>query len=324
MAVYRQVHCEFWQDAFVLDLTPEEKYFYVYLMTNSKTTQCGIYELPKRIIETETGYNRETVEKLLQRFTEYGKIRYNEATKEIIILNWIKYNFINSPKVKKCIAKEVAQVKHEPFRNLYITLLERYGYRIDGLSIDLGEEKEKEEEKEEEKEKNNNNLADKIDEKNLGNQNSNEPKDIVGHKQQGPNPFVFFEQNGFGTIGSYIADKITGWINDLSQDLVIEAMKLAVEQGTKKWAYVEAILKSWFNAGLKTLEQVNAATLAHKEQQMKRTAHGGQHPTRQEILPHWFEDNQSQSSEGKNHGETIDFEAEKEKLLERMKKYKSK
>ncbi|MGM7685165.1 DnaD domain-containing protein [Cytobacillus sp. Hm23] len=323
MAVYRQVHCEFWQDAFVLDLTPEEKYFYVYLMTNSKTTQCGIYELPKRIIETETGYNRETVDKLLQRFTEYGKIHYNEATKEIIILNWIKYNFINSPKVKKCIAKEVAQVKHEPFRNLYITLLEQYGYRIDGLSIDLGEEKEKEEEKEEEK--NNNNLVDKIDEKNLENQNSNEPKDIEGHKQQDPNPFVFFEQNGFGTIGSYIADKITGWINDLSQELVIEAMKLAVEQGTKKWAYVEAILKSWFNADLKTMEQVNAATLAHKEQQMKRTVHGGQHPTRQEILPHWFEHNQSQSSEDKDqNAETIDFEAEKEKLLERMKKYKSK
>ena len=50
MAVYRNVHIEFWQDGFILDLTPEEKYFYIYLMTNSKTSQCGIYELPKRII----------------------------------------------------------------------------------------------------------------------------------------------------------------------------------------------------------------------------------------------------------------------------------
>jgi hypothetical protein len=65
VAIYRQVHVDFWQDGFVLDLTPEEKYFFLYLMTNSKTTQSGIYELPKRIIETETGYNRETVEKLL-------------------------------------------------------------------------------------------------------------------------------------------------------------------------------------------------------------------------------------------------------------------
>ena len=52
MAVYRHIHIDYWQDGFVLDLTPEEKYFYIYLMTNSKTSQCGIYELPKRIIET--------------------------------------------------------------------------------------------------------------------------------------------------------------------------------------------------------------------------------------------------------------------------------
>jgi hypothetical protein len=68
VAIYRQVHVDFWQDGFVLDLTPEEKYFFLYLMTNSKTTQCGIYELPKRIIETETGYNRETVEKAARSF----------------------------------------------------------------------------------------------------------------------------------------------------------------------------------------------------------------------------------------------------------------
>lgn len=153
MAKYRQVHVEFWQDAFVLDLTPEEKYFYMYLMTNSKSTQCGIYELPKRIIETETGYNRETVEKLLSRFIEYGKIKYSENTKEVIILNWAKYNFINSPKVKKCIEKELTTVKYRPFVNLYLINLEKYGYGIDTVSKDYGEEEEKEKEEEQEEEK---------------------------------------------------------------------------------------------------------------------------------------------------------------------------
>ena len=32
MAKYRQLHTDFWNDGFVLDLTPEEKYFYIYLM----------------------------------------------------------------------------------------------------------------------------------------------------------------------------------------------------------------------------------------------------------------------------------------------------
>ncbi|RID85645.1 conserved phage C-terminal domain-containing protein [Mesobacillus zeae] len=153
MAKYRQVHVEYWQDGFVLDLTPEEKYFYIYLMTNSKTSQCGIYELPKRIIETETGYNRETVEKLLQRFIDYGKISYSDRTREIMLKNWINYNFINSPKVINCIEKELEKVKEQQFANDYRIAAKRLGYGIDTVCIDSGEERE--EEREEEEKKNN-------------------------------------------------------------------------------------------------------------------------------------------------------------------------
>lgn len=45
-------------------------------MKNSKTSQCWIYELSKKIMETETEYNRETVEKLVKRFEECKKIVY--------------------------------------------------------------------------------------------------------------------------------------------------------------------------------------------------------------------------------------------------------
>lgn len=148
MATYRQIHVSFWQDAFVLQLTPEEKYFYLYLMTNSKTTQCGIYELPKKVICLETGYNEETVDKLLKRFIDYGKILYSENTNEIMIINWMKYNFINSDKVKLCIEKELKNVKNKAFIETFNTVSIRYGYGIDSLSMVYGEEKEKEKEKE--------------------------------------------------------------------------------------------------------------------------------------------------------------------------------
>jgi len=144
MAVYRQVHVSFWQDSFILELTPEEKYFYLYLMTNSKTSQCGVYELPKKIIELETGYNRETVDKLLQRFIDYGKVEYSEVTKEILLKNWHRHNSSKSPKVTACIQKEVAEIKSKAFKR----------YCIDTVCIEWGEEEEeeqKEEEKEEEK-----------------------------------------------------------------------------------------------------------------------------------------------------------------------------
>ena len=178
MAVYRHIHIDYWQDGFVLDLTPEEKYFYIYLMTNSKTSQCGIYELPKRIIETETGYNRETVDKLLNRFIEYKKIVYCEETREVFLMNWIKHNKIVSPKVKKCVYEELKKIKSMDMVNLFFKQCEGYGYTLDKseIKINMGmdrvsipipevennfeygygekeKEKQKEKEKKEEKEK---------------------------------------------------------------------------------------------------------------------------------------------------------------------------
>lgn len=119
MAIYRQVYTDFWQDDFVLELTPEEKFFYIYLMTNVRTTQCGIFKFPIIIVEDETGYNRETIGKLVKRFEEYKKVKYSAETNEIIILNWIKYNFINSKSTFACINKELKAVKNKAFVSLF-------------------------------------------------------------------------------------------------------------------------------------------------------------------------------------------------------------
>ena len=140
MAVYRQIQTSFWQDDFVLSLTPEEKYFYIYLFTNSKTKQCGIYELPLQVSIMETGYNRETIIKLLQRFIELGKINYDWETKEISIKNWMKHNPAVNPLIQKCIKKELSQIKNE-------SLIDKSKYPFIWVS-----QKEKEEEQKEEKE----------------------------------------------------------------------------------------------------------------------------------------------------------------------------
>lgn len=232
MAKYRQVHTTFWDDGFVIDLTPEEKYFYLYLMTNNNTTQCGIYELPYRVIEMHTGYNRDTVVKLLERFKDYGKIEYNEATKEIMLVNWAKYNFINSPKVKKCIEKELQTVKHKDFLKSYLYSLKQLGYGIDTVSIDLGEEKEEEEEKEKEQEK------------------EQEEKEATPP----PAPLV---DDSFIKIKTFFELQIRPAtfrdaqdINKLLEfyldaDLIIEAMKIALDRGKPFINYIDGILKRW-------------------------------------------------------------------------------
>jgi hypothetical protein len=140
MAAFRKISVSYWSDSFVGELTPEQKYFYLYLMTNDKTTQCGIYETSIRKICFDTGYNSETVQKLIDFFQEKNKIRWSKSTNEIALLNWVKFNDSNSPKVLACVEKELKQVKNR--------VLIQYLY-----SMDTHPQKEEEEEKEEEKEK---------------------------------------------------------------------------------------------------------------------------------------------------------------------------
>ena len=92
MAIYRHVHVEFWNISKVLEeLTPEDKLFFIYLLTNPNTTQIGVYKITKKQIAFELGFSIESVNVLMDRFiNNYGLIKYNNDTREICLKNWGK------------------------------------------------------------------------------------------------------------------------------------------------------------------------------------------------------------------------------------------
>lgn len=120
MAIYRNIHLSFWTDTKVLDdFTPEDKYFYLYLLTNPYTKLCGCYEISITSISKEMGYTEDAVRKLIDRFQNYHKvIWYDEKTKEIFLKNWSKYNWTDSPKFKKAVEKEIVKVKSPKFKKI--------------------------------------------------------------------------------------------------------------------------------------------------------------------------------------------------------------
>lgn len=126
MAIYRNIHITFWTDPKVVDdFTPEDRYFYIYLLTNPHTNLCGCYEISLKQMSDETGYNKESIEKLLRRFNESHKvIAYDKDTRELLIYNWHKYNWTKSPKFEKAVRKEIAQVKSDYFKALLEAVLD--------------------------------------------------------------------------------------------------------------------------------------------------------------------------------------------------------
>lgn len=119
MAIYRSVHLSFWTDNKVEDdFTPEDKYFYLYLLTNPQTNICGCYEVSYSQMSHQTGYNKDTLERLLDRFEKFHNvIRYCRETKEILVLHWYKYNWSRSKDTLRGVLNVAQNIKCEEFRD---------------------------------------------------------------------------------------------------------------------------------------------------------------------------------------------------------------
>lgn len=64
------------------------------------------------------------------------------------------------------------------------------------------------------------------------------------------NVFSIYE-NGIAPLNSYMAEVLKSAIEDFSEEWVIEAIKVAIENNTRKWSYIESILKRWQVDGFK-------------------------------------------------------------------------
>lgn len=138
MALYRNIHLSFWQDTKVTDdFTPEDRYFYLYLLTNPHTNLCGCYEISVKQMANEMGYDVKKVNKLIERFSSFHNlIRYSQTGRELLIFHWSKYNWTSSEKFRKPLLQEIHNVKTDSFREYLLKLFdgENVKYGIDTVS----------------------------------------------------------------------------------------------------------------------------------------------------------------------------------------------
>ena len=291
MAKYRQLYTEFWSDSFVLELTPEEKYFYLYLISNCKTTQCGIYEISKRIIETETGYNRETVEKLIKRFCDYKKILYCEDTKELMIINWIKYNTPNNVNAIKCVHRELSKVKHKEFLRILFKKCQVAGLDVERIFENLitleanaeasAEEGEIHELSEFEineilsgdlqgaykglpSNRIRNNKEEVINKK-QERRSKEEKVALIRHKfntsatdSEGIKEIVRIFEENVHAISPLEYETLLDFSSQVSNEVIILAIEEAINYNAKTMKYITKVLNSWISSGIKTPEEVTA------------------------------------------------------------------
>lgn len=107
MAKQRYVRTTFRTDNYVENLDPSEKLVFLYLLTNEATNLCGIYEISIKRIAFETWYDKDMIEKILDRFTKDEKVFYIKWF--VCITNYIKHQSIN-PSIIDWIKREIAEL----------------------------------------------------------------------------------------------------------------------------------------------------------------------------------------------------------------------
>lgn len=124
MAIFRNVNMSFWTDPKVVDdYTPEDKYFMLYALTNNYTNIIGCYEISIKQMSNDLGYTKDVIENLLKRFKEIHKtIDYDFDTKELMVVNWYKYNWSSSPKLDNPLYASIENVKSDLFHDKLATI----------------------------------------------------------------------------------------------------------------------------------------------------------------------------------------------------------
>lgn len=108
MAEYRTVKMSFWNDPYIEELDAEGKLLYIYLFTCPHADNLGILEVTKRKIAYETAIDQKTVERIIAKLEEDGKIVSSDGM--LWLTNFIKNQTSTSPKLVACLAKLLRSV----------------------------------------------------------------------------------------------------------------------------------------------------------------------------------------------------------------------
>lgn len=251
MEIRRMISTSFWSDSTVVDdFTPEDRYMFLYLMTNTYTDITGAYEISIKQMARDTGYNEESIQRLLKRLIKQHKvIDYDFENKEVLIINWHKYNWTRSPKLLKAVSNRLTGIKTERFRNYIEHLVETddtlsigYQYTMDTTIS--------------------NTISNTITNTKTKTNNNNQ------NKQR--SSLVFGSQNNVYLNQSEI-QKLEKDYPDLYQEY-IESLSLYLAQTGKRYKSHDATIRNWIRRDLKK-QETSGKKIIRDTGYLKQTQH---------------------------------------------------
>lgn len=110
MSKQRIIKDEMWNDDWFYELDPSEKLMWVFLLTNPRSNIAGIYKVSMKWIAVHTGFEKQVVEMLLNRFKTEKKITIKNGW---IFLNNFHKHQSHNPKVEAGVFRIFSEVPLE-------------------------------------------------------------------------------------------------------------------------------------------------------------------------------------------------------------------
>ena len=253
-AEYRSVQTRMWrEDEWFQGLPTDARLLFIYLFTNPSASIAGIYRLPLRTIEFESGVPAERVKELLAQFSTANKAHYDSGVVWVVKMRENQLPGATlSPKVRVRLDKDIAAIPDCPLKTKYLT---HYGYPMDTLSIPICTET----------------ITDTdTDTDPIVVVVAPAPPELAPAAEPAPTPaaapakeaataavFRCWQDNMPGTLTAVIADDVGDLIDTYGADAVIRAIGEAARANVRNLRYVSGILKNWAAGNTKRATPTN-------------------------------------------------------------------
>lgn len=107
----RIVHTRFWEDEKVANFTIEAKFLFIYLLTNTRINLIGIFELTDRIIQFETGFDKEKLLLAKKELQDNQRVFFYNGW--VCVVNAMKHTDYTGEKNETAKKKEVKMIPNE-------------------------------------------------------------------------------------------------------------------------------------------------------------------------------------------------------------------
>lgn len=94
-------------------------------------------------------------------------------------------------------------------------------------------------------------------------------KEIKNNKEISSSSIVSEYEKNIGTLNGIVLEELESYAEDMSEELIIEAIHIAGRNNKKMWSYIKGILNNWNTKGYKVVADIEDRITNEREERLR-------------------------------------------------------